>query len=181
MLDTQVSYYPLKRGLDLVLALFLLVMFFVPGLVICFLTLIITRESPFFTQERIGKKGTVFKIIKFRSFFGRPAKVNFWGQFLRRTNLDELPQVFNILRGEMTFVGPRAEILSKHNENMAASRRLSVLPGLTGFWQLGPYRNESIEKHIEYDIFYMLVRSFLVDIIVIALTPFIAFFNNRGK
>lgn len=171
----------LKRPFDLFLASLLLFVLIPISFLIYVLSLIFHRENPIFAQKRVGLRGKVFSIYKFKSFFGGQDKPSAWGSFLRKSNLDEIPQLVNIIRGDMAFVGPRAEMVEKTDAEFLASRRNSVRPGLTGFWQLGPFRSESIKSHVEYDIYYLLVRSFLIDLIVILLTPFIAFTNNRNK
>ena len=179
--DSRTGFLVLKRSFDILFSIVMLLVLFVPGLLVYFMSLIIQRENPIFKQKRLGLHGKVFEIIKFKTFFGEDNQVSFWGKILRRSNLDEIPQLINILKGDMSVVGPRAEIVSKATPKFVASRRNAVKPGLTGFWQLGPYRDKSIESHMEYDIYYLMVRSLIVDLIVVLLTPFFALTNNARK
>jgi lipopolysaccharide/colanic/teichoic acid biosynthesis glycosyltransferase len=95
------------------------------------------------------------------------------GRWLRRYSLDELPQVFNVLRGEMSIVGPRPEmsfIVERYGP--IERERLRAKPGLTGLWQISYARGEAIHENMEYDIYYIEHQSFLLDVVIIALTGF---------
>lgn len=103
------------------------------------------------------------------------------GQFLRKIGLDELPQVINIIKGEMSLVGPRPEIPQiVGNYCDYEKKRLLVLPGLTGLWQLSPYRCEPIHHHLEYDFQYIEERTELLDLKIIFLT-ILWFIKNVSK
>jgi undecaprenyl phosphate N,N'-diacetylbacillosamine 1-phosphate transferase len=176
----------MKRLFDILFSFFLFVLFLPVFFLISVLTIVIEHESPFFQQLRYGKNGKVFSMLKFKTFFGSPGRVTVWGRLLRRSNLDELLQLINVIKGDMSLVGPRAEIVEKMNSapnEIARSvvARHAIRPGITGYWQLSPHRGESISEHMEYDLYYILTRSFLVDGLVICLTPFFAFTNNRRK
>ena len=144
--------------------------------------------GPIFVQERIGKNGTPFRFFKFRSMVPQaeeklgellkdnemdgPAfkikedpRITRIGKFIRKTGIDELPQLLNILRGDMSLVGPRPALpreVEQYDE--FDRRRLSVKPGLTCYWQIQPHRNSlSFEEWMELDQKYIRERSFWVD------------------
>ena len=116
------------------------------GLVILLLVLgitaIDTQSNGFFTQKRIGQYGKSFLIYKLRTLHVKTNKTSLWGRMLRKTKLDELPQLLNILKGQMTFVGPRPDVPGYADELVGADRILLTLkPGVTGLASL-KYRNE---------------------------------------
>jgi lipopolysaccharide/colanic/teichoic acid biosynthesis glycosyltransferase len=95
------------------------------------------------------------------------------GRYLRRYSLDELPQLLNVLRGEMSIVGPRPEMAFIVDQYGPLEReRLAAKPGITGLWQISFARNEAIHQNIEYDIYYIENRSLLLDLVIIFLTGF---------
>ena len=140
-----------------------------------------------FRQRRVGKDGVEFDFFKFRSMYvssnpyaqtpqhsGDP-RITRVGRFLRRSSLDELPQFWNVVRGEMSLVGPRPEmpfIVATYNEEQR--ERLKVRPGITGVWQISAVRGEPIHANIEYDLFYIEHRSLLLDLIIMIKTLFTA-------
>ncbi len=106
------------------------------------ITAIDTQSNGFFTQERIGQYGKSFLIYKLRTLHVKTNKTSLWGRMLRKTKLDELPQFLNILKGEMTFVGPRPDVPGYADELVGADRILLTLkPGVTGLASI-KYRNE---------------------------------------
>lgn len=174
-----------KRTLDVVVSLLILTLgaplFLIPAI-------LIKRESPgpvFFLQTRIGKDGQPFRIIKFRTMHQHlsgdaPAptakddpRITRIGRFLRRYSLDELPQVLNVLRGEMSLVGPRPEMPFLVAEYGPIEReRLRAKPGVTGLWQISYARGEAIHANIDYDVYYIENQSLLLDLVILALTSF---------
>ena len=132
-----------------------------------------------FRQTRPGLHGRPFSILKFRTMTdARDALGNLlpdgerltrFGRFLRSTSLDELPELFNVLRGEMSLVGPRPEMPFITRKYTALERqRLKVKPGITGLWQVyARSENLPIHHHIEYDLFYIENMSVLLDLIII--------------
>ena len=151
--------------------------------------------SPIFTQQRVGRNGKLFKMYKFRTMCpdaekrlnellklnqmdgpvfkikGDP-RITRVGRFLRKTSLDELPQLLNVLRGDMSIVGPRpalpreVELYSDYQR-----QRLYVTPGLSCYWQIAPHRNEmSFDEWVALDLKYIQERSFWVDWKIIILT-----------
>jgi len=141
----------------------------------------IKLDSPgpvIFAQERLGKDLQHFKCFKFRTMHMnshrnglKPAsndeRVTRVGRFLRRTSLDELPQFFNILRGEMSLVGPRPEQLPFLDHYTVWQRkRFVVNPGLTGWWQVNG-RKQPMYEHIDEDIYYVEHRSLRLDLVIL--------------
>lgn len=135
------------------------------------------NELPvFFSQERIGRKGKPFTIWKFRTLAGDQRKSLHlrefaWGNFLRKSNLDELPQIWNIVKGEMSFVGPRplpveyATLLSEEQK-----KRHEVLPGITGWAQVNGKNDISWSEKFKLDLYYVNRVSFLLDLKILAKT-----------
>ncbi len=106
------------------------------------ITAIDTQSNGFFTQKRIGQYGKSFLIYKLRTLHPKTNKTSFWGRMLRKTKLDELPQLLNILKGQMTFVGPRPDVAGYADKLEGADRIiLNLKPGITGLASL-KYRNE---------------------------------------
>ncbi len=136
-----------------------------------------------FRQNRLGANGRPFAILKFRSMrmdapvYGesprakRDPRITRIGYLLRKLSLDELPQLINVLRGEMRLVGPRPEMPFICDGYTARQRkRLEVPPGLTGLWQISPHRNDPIHDHVEYDLAYRHARSPILDLAIIIAT-----------
>lgn len=166
------------------------------------LALLIILDSPgpiFYKQERLGRNGHKFFIYKFRSMYTNAehagqavwttegdTRITRTGQFLRATHLDELPQVFNILRGDMSLIGPRPEreaFVAELEKTIPFYRcRLMIKPGLTG-WAQVKYHYASTDAHalikLQYDLYYVKHRSFMLDIFIILMT-FPEVFMHRG-
>ena len=172
-------YCVVKRGMDFVLATVLVVVFCpLFGLI----AVLIKIDSPgpvFFRQERVGKDGKVFRIFKFRSMvydndmrdFSKRDEYTRVGKVIRRLSLDELPQLFNVFLGQMSFVGPRPWVVEYWtNMNAEERERASVLPGITGLAQVKGRNGISIFQKIEYDIIYVRNFSFKQDVKIIILT-----------
>lgn len=172
-------YGLVKRVMDLVLAL-LLIFLLLP--VMAIIAIVIKIDSPgsvLFKQERVGKHGKVFKILKFRSMVCdndmRDAschdKYTRVGGVLRRLSLDELPQLFNVLLGQMSFVGPRPWVVEYWtNMNEEERGRARVLPGITGLAQVKGRNGISIFQKIQYDLIYVENFSLYQDVKVLVLT-----------
>jgi lipopolysaccharide/colanic/teichoic acid biosynthesis glycosyltransferase len=131
-------------------------------------------------QKRVGKNGKLFNIYKFRSMYtstpqydvsptqSSDPRITRLGKFLRRTSLDELPQLINVFLGDMTLVGPRPEmpfIVDRYGDQHR--RRLQVVPGITGLWQLSADRALPIHENMEYDLYYIRNRTFFMDIAIL--------------
>jgi exopolysaccharide biosynthesis polyprenyl glycosylphosphotransferase len=179
----HIFYSSLKRIFDLVVSLTAITALSPLYLI---LALFVKFDSPgpiIFRQKRVGKDGKEFDFFKFRSMkvdanpyattpqhSGDP-RITRFGRWLRRSSLDELPQLWNVVKGEMSLVGPRPEmpfIVSTYNEEQR--ERLKVKPGITGVWQISAVRGEPIHANIEYDLFYIEHRSLLLDIIILTKT-----------
>ena len=171
--------------LQRIIAIFL-IFFFAPLIaLICIITWISIRKFPIFRQERVGKNGAKFimhkiKTVKADSKFPiwptAESPVRFWfGKFLRRFWLDEIAQLYDIVRGEMNLVGPRPEmtIFSRYFDVLIEQYhiRRSVYPGITGLAQVNGYRNNTdLDERIRLDVEYIRKRSFYLDIKIILLT-----------
>lgn len=169
------GHHPLKRFLDILGALTLLLLL-TPLLILLSVCSLFLQGSPlFFKQTRPGKGGTLFTLTKFRSMqLGRGTdgdRMSGWGRFLRRFGLDELPELWNILKGDMSFVGPRPllpEYLPRYNETQA--RRHEVRPGLTGWAQIHGRNTIDWEQKFELDVWYVDHASPGLDLKVLFLT-----------
>ncbi|GGG86028.1 hypothetical protein GCM10011585_32420 [Edaphobacter dinghuensis] len=147
--------------------------------------------SAFFVQDRVGRNGELFKMYKFRSMYkGTPQyelspttpfdpRITRIGRFLRKTSLDELPQLMNVFLGDMSLVGPRPEMPFIVQIYTSEQRqRLQVVPGITGLWQLSADRAFLIHENIQYDLYYIRNRGFFMDIAILIHTLF--FTMRRG-
>jgi lipopolysaccharide/colanic/teichoic acid biosynthesis glycosyltransferase len=204
ILSTKV-YLRLKRLMDLAicaLALpFLLPLF---GII----TFLIKVESPgapaMFTQYRTGRHGKRFKIYKFRTMVPNAEELKLkllhlnelqWpdfkitndpritkiGKFLRKTSLDELPQILNILKGDMSFVGPRPTSFAADTYRLWQTERLDVIPGLTGLWQVYGRAETEFDERLRQDIAYIHNRCLFLDIAIIFLTVSAVFVGRGAK
>jgi exopolysaccharide biosynthesis polyprenyl glycosylphosphotransferase len=186
-IDSRPGYEFLKRLLDACLAILLLVLL-APLLILVAVLVRHDSEGPaLFIQQRVGRNGRIFSLYKFRTMLvdthayaycpkdSSDARVTRIGRFLRRTSLDELPQLLNVLKGEMSLVGPRPEMqFIVDNYTPRDRQRLRVKPGLTGLWQLSADRAYLIHENIEYDIYYIKNRSFFMDLAILIHTIFFA-------
>lgn len=142
-----------------------------------------TKGPAFFRQERVGKNGKLFRICKFRTmhcetnaFELSPStphdrRVTRVGAFLRRTSLDELPQFINVIKGEMSLVGPRPEMSFIVDKYRSWERqRLKVKPGITGLWQIMGRKDLPLHENIEYDFYYIKNQSLLLDLTILVRT-----------
>jgi exopolysaccharide biosynthesis polyprenyl glycosylphosphotransferase len=171
---------PLKRLVDVVLSTVLLALF-LPLFVMMSAVIRMTSRGPaLFAQERVGKDGKLFRMYKFRTMYVdapaydyspesvRDPRITTVGCFLRRSSLDELPQLINVLKGDMSLVGPRPEmpfIVEQYNETHR--QRLRVKPGITGLWQLSADRAYRIHENLEYDLYYIRHRTFFMDVAIL--------------
>lgn len=175
----------LKRLLDISFSLFAILLT-LPLWIIA--AVLIRQQSPgpiFFVQSRIGKDGQPFNMYKFRTMHvhmsgdaptprsRQDPRLTGIGKWLRRFSLDELPQFLNVLKGDMSVVGPRPEmrfIVDQYTPLQA--ERLRAKPGITGLWQISYARQEAIHDNLDYDLYYIEHQSFLLDLVIIALTGF---------
>ncbi len=183
-------YSFLKRSFDIIASLIGIVVLLLPLLVVALVILIDSPgASPIYVQDRIGKNGHVFKFYKFRSMIPNaeslldtllvnnemigPAfkmkddpRITRFGRFIRKTSIDELPQLWNVLKGDMSLVGPRpplpreVEMYTKYQ-----MQRLAVTPGITCYWQVQPKRNSlTFDQWLEWDLKYIAERGVKTDI-----------------
>lgn len=171
----------IKRVLDFVLSLMALIVLSPLLVILIILGAVFMRGNPFFTQARPGKNEKIFKLIKFRTMDNRKDKdgkllpddvrLNKYGRILRSTSLDELPELINILIGDMSIVGPRpllVSYLSWYNES--EKHRHDVRPGLTGLAQVNGRNTVEWEKRFALDVEYVNNISFIIDWKIIFLT-----------
>lgn len=179
--DTQ--YEALKRTLDLTLCLIALPLLVVLHL---FIALAIKLDSPgpaLFTQERVGRYRKNFKMYKYRTMYidtpkyavapktGADPRITKIGKFLRATSLDELPNLLNVITGDMSLVGPRPEmpfIVDTYEEWQL--KRLDVKPGVTGLWQILGRKDLPLHENLEYDFYYIKNRSLSLDLSILVKT-----------
>tara|TARA_R110001606_G_scaffold24223_3_gene80424 strand:- start:2816 stop:3421 length:606 start_codon:yes stop_codon:yes gene_type:complete len=179
-----------KRFFDVVIGIIGLVLFF-PFFVIVFIALIISNKgTPFFYQKRPGLHAKIFKIIKFKTMNDKRDKnghllpdakrLTKVGQFVRKTSLDELPQILNLLKGDMTIIGPRPLLpgyLLLYSERQ--KKRHLVKPGISGWAQVNGRNAISWEQKFEYDVWYVENLSFLLDVKIFFKT-FLKVFKSEG-
>ena len=171
----------IKRILDFILSLIALAVLLPLMLVLMVLGAIKMKGNPFFTQLRPGKDGKIFKLIKFRSMTCEKDKdgnllpddvrLTRYGEILRSTSLDELPELLNILKGDMSIVGPRpllVQYLPLYNEEQR--HRHDVRPGLTGWAQVNGRNSITWEDKFRYDVWYVRNISFILDVKILFLT-----------
>jgi len=172
-----------KRAIDLVVSFCGLVLLSPLLAAIALAIRFVDRPPVYFTQRRVGQEGRQFRMYKFRTMRTdapayaeaptdlRDERVTGLGRILRRTSLDELPQLWNVLRGEMSLVGPRPEmpfLVDTYDD--LQRQRLAVKPGITGLWQVSPDRAEPIHAHMDYDIYYIRNQSLLLDLAIVLKT-----------
>jgi lipopolysaccharide/colanic/teichoic acid biosynthesis glycosyltransferase len=191
-------YFILKRETDFLLSLFLILVLSPTLLVLLLITIIDSNGSPIFRQKRLGKNQKVFVIIKFRSmkrsspnkgseYLTEEESQKFttrWGRFIRKTSLDELPQLFNIFTGSMSFIGPRPG-LTEDGEPELVKYRLSYLPsaydvkpGLSGYSQVMLKRDHNVKERARYDSFYVQHASVTMDMMTFV-KSFTVIVNNK--
>lgn len=176
-----------KPILDWVLAFCLLLLLWPLFLLIAILTKVDSRGPIFFKQERLGKNGKVFKIYKFRTMIDNAitmgsglwtnendSRITKIGRFLRKTSLDEIPQLFNVLRGEMSFIGPRPPVpyfpFRYDDYDETAKKRFNVKPGISGYAQVVFRKNSTWEQRFVYDVRYVESIGLLLDVWVLCAT-----------
>ena len=171
----------IKPAIDFVLAL-VGFLFLSPVFVLVTIGLFFANDGkPFFFQLRPGKNGKIFKIIKFKTMTDKKDengnllpdadRLTKIGSFVRKTSLDEIPQLLNVIKGDMSLVGPRP-LLPKYLElyNEFQRRRNEVKPGITGWAQVNGRNSISWEKKFEYDVWYVDNVSFLLDVKILIMT-----------
>lgn len=199
------NYLTIKRFLDVILSLFALIVLF-PLILICMLLIYLEdKKSPIFKQIRIGENGKPFTFYKLRTMrvnaekerigiehrnesdgpvfkIKNDPRITKVGRFLRETSIDELPQLINILKGEMSIVGPRPALPCEvEYYNDYQRQRLNCIPGLTCYWQITPNRNDVLfDDWVEMDLKYIKNKSFKEDFLII-LKTFKVIFTRDGR
>ena len=187
-----------ERFFDIVISLLAIIILAIPMLIIVLAVKIDSKGPVIFKQERIGKDGKVFWIYKFRSmcvgaentgsgvYSGEgDTRVTKVGKFLRATSLDELPQFFNVLKGDMSFIGPRPPLtyhpwtLDKYTEEQ--KRMFEVRPGITGWAQVNGRKEVEWNKRIKLNVWYVDNVSLWLDIKIIFMTVFKVFTNADNE
>ena len=199
-------YEFLKRAFDIVASLLGLILLIIPLLIVAlFIVIDSPGASPIYVQERVGKNGRTFRFYKFRSMVPNaenlleqlldknemegPAfkikhdpRITGFGCFIRKTGIDELPQLWNVLKGDMSLVGPRPPLPREVEQYTDYQyQRLLVVPGLTCYWQIQPKRNSlPFDKWLAFDLKYIAERSVWTDIKILFKT-FGAVFGLEGQ
>ena len=180
----------LKRLTDLIISLFLLILLS-PILILCTLFIKLGDKGPiFYKQQRVGLNGSLFEILKFRSMnvnenrsirqtFNTDPEVTWIGKVMRRTKIDELPQLINVVKGDMGLVGPRPCLIITYEEMPEwAKERFKVRPGMTGLAQINGNIFLSWEERWKYDIQYVKTLSILNDIKIVFKTILVVIFGE---
>lgn len=198
-----------KRIFDLILTSIIAILSSPLFLLIAVLIKIDSRGKVFFYQERVGANDTRFKVIKFRTMFvdaedrlaemlkkdknvkrewevyhklANDPRITRVGKFLRKYSLDELPQIWNIIRGDMSLIGPRAIMpWEKYQMNGYESFILQVKPGLTGLWQVTDRNNTTFEERLPINVYYIRNWSIFLDIYIVARTIYVVFAGKGGN
>ena len=194
----SLDYAFLKRGFDICFSALLLVLTSPLFVLIALIIRVSTHGAVFFVQERVGLNGKPFRMYKFRTMRDAPSSDSdtLWttvgdsrrtafGSFLRKSSLDELPQFFNVLKGDMSVVGPRPErpfFVSKFLQQISSYNSRHVLKvGITGWAQVNGWRGDtSIEKRVEYDLYYLQNWSLFFDLRIIVMTIFSGLINRNA-
>ncbi|MCX6145932.1 MAG: sugar transferase [Candidatus Kapabacteria bacterium] len=197
-IDSNVNYFDLnqnnlpnsqyrgKRILDISFSLILIVIFIPFFILVPILIYLFDEKQIFFIHERIGLNGKPFQMYKFKSMknslkifefddngdlIKNNSSITHLGKFLRKTSIDEIPQLFNVIKGDMSLVGPRPLIREVANVNIKQSEyRTNVKPGLTGLWQINNRIKYNLDDMIDYDIEYIEKQSIWLDLKIILLT-----------
>lgn len=183
----------IKRIFDLILALVLIILFSIPMLVIAALIKLISKGPVIFWTDRVGVNNSIFKMAKFRTMKLNTPQVATHlmespgdylipgGEFLRKFSLDELPQLFNVLKGDMSFVGPRPALFNQDDlVELRTKKNIHLLtPGVTGWAQVNGRDDLAIPVKVTFDEYYLNHRSFAFDLYIIFLTA-IKVVNREG-
>lgn len=195
-------YHITKRIFDILVCVGSLPIVLPMGLILALLIWLDDPGPVFYRQRRTGKGGQRFTMYKFRTMvknaealkekyahlneltwpdfkISNDPRVTRIGRFLRKTSLDELPQVYNVLKGEMSLVGPRPTSFDVSTYSLWHTERLEVLPGITGLWQISGRSDVDFNERLRLDIKYIENQSFLLDLKILLRTVLVLF-NQRG-
>ena len=171
-------YKYFKRICDIIVSICILIVMAIPMAIIAFLIWKEDKQSPIFVQDRMGRGMKPFKMYKFRSMTNNRVAldgkmtheqmVTNIGKFIRKTSLDELPQLFNVIKGEMSLIGPRPWMLNYYEwMTPIQKRRVNVRPGVTGLAQVRGRNGISIQRKLEYDLEYINHFGLKYDLIIL--------------
>ena len=202
--NVSFTYLTVKRVFDIMLSV-IAILLLLPFLLLVMIVIKLDSPGPaVFVQERSGYKGKIFKMFKFRSMITdaekflkmleeknevsgymfkikKDPRVTRIGKLIRKTSIDELPQLFNVLRGDMSIVGPRPPIPREVVKYEAwHNLRLSVRPGLTGLWQISGRNNLGFDDMVRLDLKYIRERSFKYDVKIILSTIQVIFGDSKA-
>lgn len=195
-------YQRFKRAFDLIVCLSALPLLLPMMAVVAILIWLDDPGPVFFTQERTGKGGRRFAMYKFRTMvmnaeelkqkyahlneltwpdfkISNDPRITRVGHFLRKSSLDELPQIFNVIKGDMSLVGPRPTSFDVSTYSLMHTERLEVLPGITGLWQISGRSDVDFDQRLLLDVEYIEKQSFLLDLKILIKTVF-AVFRREG-
>ncbi|NCO44714.1 hypothetical protein GW888_01415, partial [Candidatus Wolfebacteria bacterium] len=188
-------YDAIKRLIDICLSLFLIIIFLPLILIIAILTKLSSRQGPvIYKQERIGVNNKPFTLYKFGTMqvdegplwtTENDKRLTWFGKILRYSHLDEIPQLYNILKGDISFIGPRAErreLVELYKQLPYYEIRHIIKPGLTGWAQLNYKPSASLEEareKLQYDIYYIKNRSLVLDLLILLRTVRYLFISPR--
>ncbi len=176
----------MKRSFDIFLSSLLLIVFSIPIMLVALMVKTTSKGPALYASNRIGINNSIFKMYKFRTMrIDTPAVATHLmenpaqyltpvGQFLRKSSLDELPQLFNILKGDMSFVGPRPALFNQHDLIELRTKKgvHTLTPGLTGWAQINGRDELPIPVKVNFDEYYYKNRSFLLDMRILLMTLF---------
>lgn len=182
----------IKRLIDIILSLIVLVLFLPVWIIVAILIKVTSKGPIFFLQDRPGQHKEIFKVYKYRTMkigsekmikgqevMKDDDRVTSIGKFLRRTKLDEIPQVLNVLKGEMSLVGPRPErIASLDDYDDEISKRLNMKPGMTGLAQVSGNIYLTLQDRYKFDVYYIENYSLWLDIKIILRTVGVVLFGE---
>lgn len=191
------AYYLFKRSMDIITSLFLLLLLSPILATFCILIPIFSTGNPIFFQQRLGQNGKIFTVIKLRSMCldaekngpqwanKEDPRVTKVGVFIRRTRIDEIPQLLMVLKGDMSLIGPRPEreyFYKKIDEFLPTFKnRLLEKPGLTGWAQVNGGYDLTPEEKLTLDLYYSQHKSLAMDIKILILTLLIVFTGNGAR
>jgi len=177
------TYFLAKRIIDVIGALLALTALSPVFLLLWILVSFDSKGSAIFSHTRVGKDGKIFTLHKFRTMKANvkdqevaptspeDPRITKLGKFLRRTSIDEMPQFWNVLMGEMSLVGPRPEMEFIVKDYTPIERcRLLVAPGITGLWQIKGRKDLPLHDNVEYDLFYLMHQSIIMDLRILLKT-----------
>lgn len=193
----------LIRVLDIIGALIGILCFIIPIVLIAILIKCEDQGPVLFVQKRVGQDGKIFKIYKLRSMvvdsekyldslkdksdvqgmfkMKNDPRVTRLGRFIRKCSLDECPQFWNVLRGDMSLVGPRPALIEEVAQySIKEEKRLSVKPGITGLWQVSGRSNVSFDEMINLDLKYINKRGIMFNLYLIGKTLLLMFFSGKN-